>query len=73
MYYTRDGRGQTGNYKVKDAFCVPVEFDPTEGRILIRASGVSEIEWCVGSVSNDGKCRPNKNSTPKKIQLVERS
>lgn len=73
LYYTRDGRGQTGNYKVKDAFCVPVEFDPTEGRILIRASGVSEIEWCVGSVSNDGKCRPNKNSTPKKIQLVERS
>lgn len=73
LYYTRDGRGQTGNYKVKDAFCVPVEFDPTEGRILIRASGVSEIEWCVGSVSNDGKCRPSKNSTPKKIQLVERS
>ena len=73
LYYTRDGGGQTGNYKVKDAFCVPVEFDPSEGRILIRASGVSEIEWCVGTVSNDNKCRPNKNSTLKKIQLSERS
>ena len=73
LYYTRDGGAATGDYKVKDAFCKPVEFETSEGRILIRASGVSEIEWCVGSVSNDDKCRPNKNSTPKKIQLVERS
>ena len=73
LYYTRDGGGQTGKYKVKDAFCVPVEFNPSEGRILIRASGVSEIEWCVGSVSNGGKCRQNKNATPKKIQLTERT
>ena len=72
LYYTRDGGGQTGKYKVKDAFCVPIEFDLSEGRVLIRASGVSEIEWCVGSVTNGGKCRQNKNSKAKKVQLAER-
>lgn len=73
LYYTRDGRGQTGDFPVKDAFRVRIEFEPTDGRVLIRASGVAEIEWCVGTVDKDGKGRPRKNEQPKKIQLAERN
>ena len=72
LYFTRSGKGATGMFPTKEASCVPIEFEPRNGRILIRAIGPSEIEWCYGDSGAKPSKRP-QNAASNIINLRERN